>query len=91
MEQEFLVFWYDGNDNRVSIVKVKHPPHEKPRGTILEDLLSQPLLDQCLVMINGYVELPGAAWNQRAHRELGAGNGQPLSLECGAEGWKIHT
>lgn len=92
MEMDVLVFWrqhphapYDGE--HASVVRVKHPPHDDPKGSILEGLVRDALGD---VAIHGIVQLPQATWNRGASATLAVGDGRVGSLECTVAGWQVH-
>ena len=100
MEKHFLAFWYDGNGNRASVVKVAHPPHDEPRGSILEDLLRDAIAatetDFCNqtmagpdVLLNGAVELQTAAWAAGHCREIVTGEGKVGAVECTGGDWRV--
>lgn len=93
MEMDVLVFWrvyggalHDGAEH-ASVVRVKHPPHDDPKGSILEGLVRDALGD---VAIHGIVQLPLATWNRGASATLAVGDGRVGSLECTVAGWQVH-
>lgn len=95
MEKSYLVFWYDGTHNVATIVPLAHPPHEAPRGSILEELVVEALADahgmpSADLLVNGVFELPSAAWSQGRSFEIAVGEGIVGSVECTVEGWRVH-
>lgn len=95
MDKDFLVFWYDGNGNRATVIAIKHPPHDEPRGSVLEELLIEGIVEaesisKDDVLLSGAVELGLSAWSPGACRELVTGEGRVGSVECTATGWRVH-
>jgi hypothetical protein len=94
LQKEFLAFWYDGNHNRVDVVTIIHPPHEEPRGAVLEALLIDGLARKHEVedpMLHGAVELSAAAWAAGQTREVVIGDGYPVVVECTGGAWRVIT
>lgn len=97
MEKHFLVFW---NDNRATVAKIQHPPHDEPRGSVLETLLRDYIAQNETdydgetlatpdVLLNGAVELTTAAWAVGHTREIVIGNGAVASVECTGGDWRV--
>lgn len=100
MESQYLVFWYDGNENRASVVRLGMPPHEPPRGEFLEELLQRAIVDSlasndpCIVtgggaQIHGAVELRDPVWAPETSFELVVGNGRIGALNSCVNGWSV--
>lgn len=100
MEHDFLVFYrvVTSNEAHVKVIRVAYPPHEKPRGTILIELLYEALghpahrrfpAHGTHYEITGYVELPNAVWNQHAEKDIGLGDGRHGSIHSTPDGWRV--
>lgn len=95
MDKQYLVFYQraDHTARLGAVVTIIHPPHDNPSGSALDFLVMESLEADtgCLCRINGITELPNAHWSQGAIREISLGNGHPATLECSANGWRIHA
>lgn len=91
MPTDYIVFWNDGRSN---VVRVEAPPHNPPRGSDLQELLSDALPsvgDD--VTIHGAVELPSTAWSEGRSLELVTpqAQGRVASVECTNGSWRVHA
>lgn len=94
MEKDYLVFWYDGNDQHTSIVPLLIPPHESVRGGELANLLKDALdvrhtADFFVLDINGAIELPSAVWANGRSFDVVDGNGDAVIVECTQGTWRV--
>lgn len=95
MQMDYLVFWYDGNEQQTSVVRIASFPHETLRGDALATLLRDAIdgdvdLSGCRCLeINGVIELPAAVWSQGKSLDVIDGNGAAAVLECTQGAWRI--
>ena len=101
MEKHYLVFWRDharpvagasGLPPTASVVRLMVPPHDLPKGTILEELVTDALEEtsEGRVILAGVVELPAAVWSNGRCQDLAVG-GRVGSLECTDGQWRVHV
>lgn len=87
-QQDYVAFWNDGAERRASSVRVVFPPHEPPRGSVLEELIISALrvdhADAPTVNLHGAISLYGA------DREIVVGDGRVGSAEFLGDGWRVH-
>lgn len=101
IDRDYLVFWRgwtpDGNqvfrDTGASVVRLSCPPHDEPRGRVLDDLAKEAIAGSGAAKmpeVLGVVELPPAQWSRGAQRAVSLGTGKVAALECGGNGWALH-
>lgn len=95
-DKDYIATWRPnrGSHLTASVVRVLAPPHEEPKGTILEELVVDALADHHSVEADAIevlsvVELPNATWCHGQTREVVVA-GRAASLEAGHNGWRIH-
>lgn len=88
MEKDFVVFWRVGCAGiQQSIVRVSHPPHDEPRGSMLRDILAEGLPAPGDVL--GAVALPPSSWSNNQTLELATFDGRIASVECTGGAWRV--
>lgn len=91
MHRDFLVFWSVDvirQRGEPQVVRVNYPPHEEPKGTILEDLLRAAIpYAGYPVSIDGAMQLPPQRLGMSL--DLATGTGHIASVECYAAGWRV--
>lgn len=95
MDKDYLVFWYDGSETHVSVVRVTTAPHDTLRGAALSNMLKDALdaehAESCFVDldINGAVELPPAAWANGRSFDVIEGDVGAAVIECSDGAWRV--
>lgn len=84
-----MVFWRSGCGVGQSVVRVSHPPHDEPRGSMLRDILAAGVEMSGHVDVLGAVELPDAAWNNNLVLEVATFDGRVASIECTGGAWRL--
>lgn len=87
-QQDYIAFWHDGQHKRATPVNVAFPPHEAPRGGILDELIVAALKTAHPEVSR--IELNGAVSMYGADREISMGDGRVGSAEFNGSHWRVH-
>lgn len=85
--QPYFAFWYDGERRRKAVVHIMYPPHEDPRGSVLDDFIIAGLKEQFpntpKVVLLGSVAMWGA------EREIAMGDGSISQVVLHQDQWRV--
>jgi hypothetical protein len=85
-QQDYLAFWTDGKQVQSASAHVVYPPHEAPRGSILDELLLAAVREKHpeATAIVGGVSMYGT------DREICFGDGRIASAAFEQNGWRVY-